>query len=166
MRAAILTVSDKGSRGQRIDQSGPALVHWLGERGVEVTTTAIVADEQELIARTLQKWSDDPNSADLIVTTGGTGLSPRDVTPEATLQVLDRTVPGFSEAMRAASLVKTPHAMLSRAVCGVRNRTLILNLPGSPAAAIENLEAVWPAVPHAIRKLQGNMEDCAQSQGN
>jgi molybdenum cofactor synthesis domain-containing protein len=160
IRAAILTVSDKGSRGERGDQSGPALAETLSGRGVEVVATALVADEQPLIASALRKWA-DAHAADLILTTGGTGLSPRDVTPEATMQVLDRIVPGFSEAMRASSLAKTPFAMLSRAVCGVRRRTLILNLPGSPAGAIENLEAVWPAVPHAIRKLQGDMEDCA-----
>jgi molybdenum cofactor synthesis domain-containing protein len=160
MRAAILTVSDKGSRGERTDQSGPALSQWLTGRGVEVVASALVADEQPLIASALRKWSDSA-AADLILTTGGTGLSPRDVTPEATLQILDRVVPGFSEAMRAASLAKTPFAMLSRAVCGIRKRTLILNLPGSPAGAIENLQAVWPALPHAIRKLQGDMEDCA-----
>ncbi len=111
----------------------------------------------------MPQWSDS-GDADLILTTGGTGVSPRDVTPEATLQVLDRIVPGFSEAMRATSLGKTPYAMVSRAVCGIRKRTLILNLPGSPAGAVENLEAVWPAVPHAIRKLQGDMTDCAPPQ--
>ena len=160
IRAAILTISDKGSRGERSDQSGPALANWLAGHSVELTSTALVADEQSLIAGALRNWSDS-NAVDLILTTGGTGLSPRDVTPEATLQVLDRVVPGFSEAMRAASLAKTPHAMLSRAFCGIRKYTLILNLPGSPTAAIENLEAVWPAVPHAIRKLQGDMQDCA-----
>jgi molybdenum cofactor synthesis domain-containing protein len=163
MRAAILTVSDKGSRGERIDRSGPALAQWLTGHDAEVAFTELVADERPLIANVLRKWSDS-NAADLILTTGGTGLSPRDVTPEATLQILDRVVPGFSEVMRAASLIKTPHAMLSRAVCGIRNRALILNLPGSPAAAVENLEAVWPAIPHAIRKLQGDMEDCAPPQ--
>ena len=159
IRAAILTVSDKGSRGERSDQSGPALAAWLTDRGVEVAATALVADEQPLIASALRKWA-DTHAADLILTTGGTGLSPRDVTPEATMQVLDRVVPGFGEAMRASSLAKTPFAMLSRAVCGVRRRTLILNLPGSPAGAIENLEAIWSGIPHAIRKLQGDMEDC------
>jgi molybdenum cofactor synthesis domain-containing protein len=163
IRATILTVSDKGSRGQRIDQSGPALARWLTERSVEVVASAMVADEQPLIASALQQWSDS-GEADLILTTGGTGLSPRDVTPEATMQILHRVIPGFSEAMRAASLAKTPYAMLSRAVCGIRNRTLILNLPGSPAGAVENLEAVWPAVPHAIRKLQGDPADCVPSQ--
>jgi len=159
IRAAILTVSDKGSRGHRKDESGPALAAWLAERGVEVTATGMVADEQALIGGALRQWA-DAGAIDLIVTTGGTGLSPRDVTPEATLAVLDRVVPGFAEAMRAASIIKTPRAMLSRAVCGIRGRALIVNLPGSPAAAVENLEAVWGAVPHAIRKLQGDMEDC------
>jgi molybdopterin adenylyltransferase len=160
IRAAILTVSDKGSRGERIDQSGPALTRWLSERGVEIAVAAMVADEQSLIASALRQWSDS-GDADLILTTGGTGVSPRDVTPEATVQVLHRVIPGFSEAMRAASLTKTPFAMVSRAVCGIRHRTLILNLPGSPTAAVENLEAVWPAVPHTIRKLQGDPADCA-----
>jgi molybdenum cofactor synthesis domain-containing protein len=159
IRVAILTVSDKGSRGERTDQSGPALAQWLTQRSVEIASTAMVADEQPLIANALREWSDS-TAIDLIVTTGGTGLSPRDVTPEATAQVLDRTIPGFSEAMRAASLTKTPYAMLSRALCGIRGRTLIVNLPGSPVAAIENLEAIWPAVPHAIRKLQGDTQDC------
>jgi molybdenum cofactor synthesis domain-containing protein len=163
IRAAILTVSDKGSVGQRIDLSGPALSSWLTAHDVEVAATALVADEQPLIASALRKWA-DAATADLILTTGGTGLSPRDVTPEATMQVLDRVVPGFSEAMRAASLARTPFAMLSRAVCGIRKRALILNLPGSPAAAVENLEAIWAAVPHAIRKLQGDMADCAPPQ--
>jgi molybdenum cofactor synthesis domain-containing protein len=161
IRAAILTVSDKGSRGERIDQSGPGLSRWLADRGVEITASSMVADEAPLIAAALQQWSDS-NAADLILTTGGTGLSPRDVTPEATMQILDRIVPGFSEAMRAASLAKTPFAMLSRAVCGIRKRSLILNLPGSPAGAIENLEAVWRAIPHAIKKLQGDPSDCIQ----
>jgi molybdopterin adenylyltransferase len=160
LRAAILTISDKGSRGERIDQSGPALTAWLAERGVKIVVTALVADEQPQIASALRKWA-DAATADLILTTGGTGLAPRDVTPEATMHILDRVAPGFAEAMRAASLAKTPNAMLSRAVCGVRRRSLILNLPGSPAAAVENLEAVWPAIPHAIAKLQGDPNDCA-----
>lgn len=162
IRAAILTISDKGSRGERTDQSGPALSRWLGEHDVEIAVTAMLADEQPLIASALQQWSDSGDT-DLILTTGGTGVSPRDVTPEATLQVLHRVIPGFSEAMRAASLTKTPFAIVSRAVCGIRNRTLILNLPGSPKAAVENLEAVWAAVPHTIRKLQGDPADCAPS---
>jgi molybdenum cofactor synthesis domain-containing protein len=163
IRAAILTVSDKGSTGQRTDQSGPALSRWLSERGVRIAAEAMVADEQPLIASALQQWADS-GDADLILTTGGTGVSPRDVTPEATVQVLQRIIPGFSEAMRAASLAKTPFAMISRGVCGDRNGTLILNLPGNPTAAVENLEAVWPAVPHAIRKLQGDPFDCVPPQ--
>jgi molybdenum cofactor synthesis domain-containing protein len=163
IRAAILTVSDKGSRGERTDQSGPALSGWLAEHGVEIAVTAIIADEQSLIASVLRQWSDS-NDTDLILTTGGTGVSPRDVTPEATQQVLQRVIPGFGEAMRAASATKTPFAIVSRAVCGIRNRTLILNLPGSPRAAVENLEAVWPAVPHTIGKLQGDPADCATPQ--
>jgi molybdenum cofactor synthesis domain-containing protein len=163
IRAAILTVSDKGSRGERIDKSGPALAQWLSERGVEIATTSMVADEQDLIAKSIEQWSDS-GDADLILTTGGTGVSPRDVTPEATMRVLDRIIPGFSEVMRATSLSKTPYAMVSRAVCGIRKRTLILNLPGSPAGAVENLDAVWSAVPHTIRKLQGDMTDCAPPQ--
>jgi len=159
MRAAILTVSDRGSRGEREDISGPALAKWVMERGVQVAAATLVADEVKLIADTLQAWADS-NAVDLILTTGGTGVSPRDVTPEATRQVLDREIPGFSEAMRAASLRKTVHAVLSRAVCGVRKKTLIINLPGSPAGAIENLEAVWEAVPHAVKKIKGDMEDC------
>jgi molybdenum cofactor synthesis domain-containing protein len=162
MRAAILTVSDKGSRGEREDQSGPALAVWLAEHGVEVVSSAVVADEQPLIAAALSEWA-YMGRVDLILTTGGTGVSPRDVTPEATALVLDRVIPGFSEVMRAVSLQKTPRAMLSRGVCGIRGRALIMNLPGSPAAAVENLEAVWEAVPHAIRKIQGDMEDCAPS---
>jgi molybdopterin adenylyltransferase len=160
IRAAILTVSDKGSEGRREDESGPALSHWLTKQGAEVFAAHMVADEQPLIAAALRQWSES-GGADLILTTGGTGVSPRDVTPEATLQVLDRIVPGFSEAMRASSLRKTPFAMLSRGVCGIRRHTLILNLPGNPDAAVENLEAVWAAVPHAIRKLQGDPSDCA-----
>lgn len=160
IRAAVLTISDKGSRGERIDQSGPALVRFLAAHGVEIAAVSLVADEQPLISQALRQWSDS-GEADLVLTTGGTGVSPRDVTPEATQQVLDRIIPGFSEAMRAASLAKTPAAMISRALCGIRKRTLILNLPGSPAAAVENLEAVWAAVPHAIRKLQGDPADCA-----
>jgi molybdenum cofactor synthesis domain-containing protein len=162
IRAAILTVSDKGSRGERDDQSGPALATWMTERGVEVKALAMVADEESLIAAALRDWADE-GEIDLIVTTGGTGVSPRDVTPEATTTVLERVVPGFSEVMRAVSLRKTARAMLSRGVCGIRGRVLILNLPGSPAAAVENLEAVWDAVPHAVKKIQGDMEDCAPS---
>ncbi len=161
MKAAILTLSDQGSRGERADLSGPALASWLSGRGVEIARTEIIPDEADLISSKLAEWADG-GEFDLILTTGGTGVSPRDVTPEATLRVMDRTIPGFSEAMRAASLAKTPQAMISRAVSGVRKQTLIVNLPGSPRGAIENLEVVWPAIPHALKKIQGDMGDCVE----
>lgn len=159
MKAAILTVSDKGYRGEREDRSGPALAAWLGERGVQVVWTRVLPDQTADIAAQLIEWADSL-VCDLILTTGGTGVSPRDVTPEATRRVLEREIPGLGEAMRAASLAKTPFAMLSRAVAGVRGRALLVNLPGSPAGAIENLEAIWAAVPHAVKKVQGDTEDC------
>lgn len=158
----ILTVSDRSSRGSRPDSSGPALVEKLAGAGLSVTQTAIVPDEVSEISRVLVEWSDNIG-LDLILTTGGTGLSPRDVTPEATMQVITRVIPGMAEVMRAVSLSKTPHAMISRAIAGVRNSTLIINLPGSPKGAIENLEAVLPAIPHAIAKIQGDPTDCAQN---
>jgi len=161
MKAAILTLSDKGSRGERADVSGPALASWLTEREVEIARTEVIPDEADLISAKLAEWADG-GEFDLILTTGGTGVSPRDVTPEATVRVLDRLIPGFGEAMRAASLAKTPQAMISRAVSGVRKQTLIVNLPGSPRGAIENLEAVWPAIPHALKKIQGDMGDCVK----
>lgn len=161
MKAAILTLSDKGARGERADLSGPALAFWLSQRQVEIARTEIIADEADLISAKLAEWADG-GEFDLILTTGGTGLSPRDVTPEATVRVLDRVIPGFGEAMRVASLAKTPLAMISRAVSGVRKKTLIVNLPGSPRGAIENLEAVWPAIPHALQKIQGDMGDCVK----
>jgi molybdenum cofactor synthesis domain-containing protein len=161
MKAAILTLSDQGARGERADLSGPALASWLSGREVEIARTEIIPDEADLISSKLAEWADG-GEFDLILTTGGTGVSPRDVTPEATESVLDRVIPGFGEAMRAASLAKTPQAMISRAVSGVRKRTLIVNLPGSPRGAIENLEAVWPAIPHALKKIQGDMGDCVK----
>ncbi|ANA39676.1 MULTISPECIES: molybdopterin adenylyltransferase [Geobacter] len=160
MKAAILTLSDKGSRGERADASGPALVAWLAERGVETVRTEIIPDEADLISARLAAWA-DAGDADLILTTGGTGVSPRDVTPDATMTILDRLIPGFGEVMRMRSLQKTPNAMISRAVAGIRGTALIINLPGSPRGAVENLEAVWPAVPHAVEKIQGNTRDCA-----
>ena len=160
MKAAILTLSDKGSRGERADVSGPALASWLAERKVEIVRSEVIPDEADLISAKLAEWADS-GEFDLILTTGGTGVSPRDVTPEATVKVLDRVIPGFGEAMRASSFTKTPQAMISRAVSGVRKQTLIVNLPGSPRGAIENLEAVWPAIPHALKKIQGDMGDCA-----
>jgi molybdopterin adenylyltransferase len=160
MRAAILTMSDKGARGERKDESGPALENWLGERGVTTVEYGMIPDDHGTIAATLKSWSDS-GRFDLILTTGGTGVSPRDVTPDATLQIVDRTIPGFGEVMRLKSLEKTPHAIISRAVAGIRGNVLIINLPGSPKGAIENLEAIWPAVPHAIAKIQGDPGECA-----
>jgi molybdopterin adenylyltransferase len=131
----------------------------LTDEGFEVIATATVPDEEAAIRPILIGWADD-RTADLILTTGGTGLSPRDVTPEATAGVIDRLIPGMAEAMRSASLTKTPHAMISRAVAGVRGGTLIVNLPGSPKGARENLQAVLPALDHAIAKIQGDPSDC------
>jgi len=160
LRAGILTVSDRSSQGLRADASGPELVDVLRSRGVSVEWTAVCPDDEGEIRKVLVGWADE-NSADLILTTGGTGLSPRDVTPEATMSVIKRVIPGMAEAMRAASIKKTPHAMLSRAMAGVRGRTLIINLPGSPKGARENLEAVMPALEHAIAKIQGDPSECA-----
>lgn len=161
MKAAILTLSDKGSRGERTDLSGPALREWLVARQVEVVRIAMMPDEQEQIADQLRDWADNLQP-DLILTTGGTGVSPRDVTPEATRRVVDRELPGFGELMRRKSLEKTPHAIISRALAGIRVATLIINLPGSPKGATENLEAIWEAVPHTVAKLQGDPGDCAR----
>lgn len=127
---------------------------------MRTTRREIVADNEEDIARILKEWSDG-ETVDVILTTGGTGVAPRDVTPEATTAVADRIVPGMAEAMRAASLAKTPHAMISRAVVVIRKKTLIVNLPGSPRGALENLETVVPAVEHAVAKIQGDPSDCA-----
>ena len=160
MNAAILTLSDKGSRGEREDLSGPALRDWLAGRGVSVAWMALMPDELEQIAALLKDWA-DRLKPDLILTTGGTGVSPRDLTPEATRRVIDRELPGFAERMRQESLQKTPHAIISRAIAGIRGETLIVNLPGSPKGAIENLAAIWPAIPHAIAKIKGDPSDCA-----
>ncbi len=160
LRAGVLTISDRSSQGLREDKSGPELASMLQRHGIEVAWTEVVPDEVSDIRRILIQWADE-QGADLILTTGGTGLSPRDVTPEATTSVVDRQVPGMAEAMRAASMAKTPHAMISRAVVGVRGKTLIINLPGSPRGAVENLEAVLPALRHAIDKIQGDPSECA-----
>lgn len=159
-RIGVVTLSDKGSQGQRVDESGPVVQQMLKSVGA-VTHATILPDDIESIARILTDWS-DREQLNLIVTTGGTGLTPRDVTPQATLRVIDYEIPGMAEVMRMQSLKKTPHAMLSRAIVGVRRQTMILNLPGSPKAARENLEAVLPALPHALAKLAGDPSDCAQ----
>jgi len=159
MRAAILTLSDRCSTGERADGSGPALKSWLEERGVTVGHCEVIPDESELISERLAQWADS-GLYDLILTTGGTGVSPRDVTPEATERIVDRLIPGFGELMRLESLKKTPHAIISRAVAGIRGRALIVNLPGSPKGAAENLSFVWAAIPHAVAKIQGDPEEC------
>jgi len=159
MKAAVLTLSDRCSTGERADGSGPALRAWLEERGVTVSRTEVIPDDGELISQKLVQWADS-GEFDLILTTGGTGVSPRDVTPEATERVVDRLLPGFGEVMRMESLKKTAHAMISRAVAGIRKQTLIINLPGSPKGASECISFVWPAVPHTVAKLQGDPEDC------
>ena len=159
MNAAILTLSDRCSTGEREDGSGPALKAWLEERGVTVTRCEVIPDEGQLISEKLIEWSDS-GSFDLILTTGGTGVSPRDVTPEATERVVDRLLPGFGEVMRMESLKKTANAIVSRAVAGIRKQALIINLPGSPKGATECISFVWPAVPHTVAKLQGDPEDC------
>ncbi len=152
-RVGILTVSDRSARGEREDVSGPALIQMVREElGFMVAQYAIVPDEREQIAETLRRWADDLR-LDLILTTGGTGFAPRDVTPEATLSVVEKIAPGLAEAMRAASLALTPHAMLSRAVAGIRGHTLIVNLPGSPKAARENLLTIAPALRHGLALL-------------
>jgi molybdenum cofactor synthesis domain-containing protein len=159
-RAGVLTLSDKGSEGLRQDLSGPIIIEILKGLGISVEVSAIIPDDLTLIKERLTSWC-DKQSLDLIVTTGGTGLSPRDVTPDATLTVIDKRVPGMEEVMRLESLKKTPHAMISRAVVGVRKHTLIINVPGSPKGARECLESIAPALPHALDKLGGDMSECA-----
>ena len=158
-RIGILTLSDKGACGEREDESGTLLTELVSGLG-NVLRYQIIADDQDKIVMMLKSWVDDLG-LDLILTTGGTGLSPRDVTPQATAAVLDYQVPGMAEAMRAASLKKTSRAMISRALAGVRQQTLIVNLPGSPKAVKENLEVVLPVLPHALAKLKGDPDDCA-----
>lgn len=156
---AILTISDKGSRGERQDTSGPQLQGQLTNAGFRIVDYIIVPDQQELIRETIVKWVDQ-DQIDLIVTTGGTGLSPSDRTPEATRPLLDFEIPGIPEAMRITSFAKTPNAVLSRGVAGIRKESLIINLPGSERAARENLEVVLPALHHALYKTKGGAKDC------
>jgi molybdopterin adenylyltransferase len=158
-RVGILTISDKGHAGEREDTAGPELGRLLDPGIFQVEATGMVPDEHEAIVAQLVQWS-DVDHLDLILTTGGTGLTPRDITPEATLAVAERLVPGIPEAMRAAGLQKTPHAMLSRGLAVTRGCTLIINLPGSPKGARESLEAILSALPHALEKLSGSTAEC------
>ena len=159
-RAAVVTVSDKGFSGEREDESGRVVREMLEGAGIEVARTEILPDDLPALRGLLEEICG--KGFNLIVTTGGTGLSPRDVTPEATLSVIDREVPGMAEVMRAESLKETPHAMISRAVCGLAGPTLIINLPGSPKGARECLQVVLPAVPHAIEVASGGASECAK----
>ena len=159
IKAGVLTISDKGFRGQRKNESGAVVADLLAKAGYLVEKQDIVPDDQEKIAERLITWV-DKDGLRLIVTTGGTGVSPTDVTPEAMLRVIKYQVPGMAEAMRASSLRKTPHAMLSRAIVGVRGSSLIINLPGSPDGAEENLSVILPALNHGLAKIGGDPSDC------
>jgi molybdopterin adenylyltransferase len=155
VRCAILTISDRSSKGIRPDTSGVSLVEQVKNKNWSVVKTKIIPDEYDEIKQVLTDWCDE-GDIDVILTTGGTGFSPRDVTPEATSAVIERPVPGLAEAMRQESLKVTPHAMLSRAIAGIRKRTLIINFPGSPKAALENLAVVATVLPHAVELLQNS----------
>ncbi len=159
-KIGIITVSDRSSRGERDDLSGPEIRKWCEKLNFTVVEEIIIPDEADVIKKTLIELSD--KGIDLILTTGGTGFAPRDVTPEATKAVIEREAPGFAEVMRMRSLQITPHAMLSRAVSGIRKNTLIINLPGSPKGVGENLEFIESAIPHAIKLLKNEVKDCAE----
>ena len=160
--AAVITISDKGYLGQREDTSGPNLVEILKEKGFDVTYTAIIPDYREIIKAELTKWADVKNIA-LVLTTGGTGFSPRDITPEAAMEIIERPTPGIPEAMRAESMRITPKGCLSRSVAGIRNRSLIITLPGSKKASAENLLAVIDPVAHGLDMLYSEgSADCAK----
>ncbi|MDA8442636.1 MAG: MogA/MoaB family molybdenum cofactor biosynthesis protein [Peptococcaceae bacterium] len=162
IKIGVITASDKGARGERVDLSGDLIKQLVVQIGGEVTAYSVLPDDQATLAAQLRIYADELN-LDLVFTTGGTGFSPRDVTPEATLAVVERLTPGIPEVMRQESLKKTPKAMLSRAVAGIRGRTLIVNLPGSPKAVAECLEAIFPALPHGIEILQGQATECART---
>ena len=157
----ILTLSDKGARGEREDLSGVEIKRLMADIPAEVKAYEVIPDEKYLIKDKLIEYADDLG-LDVIITTGGTGVSPRDVTPDATLEVIDKEIPGMAEVMRFESLKKTPRAMISRAVVGLRGRTLIINLPGSPKGVRENLSAILPAISHAVEKIKGDPSECAQ----
>jgi molybdenum cofactor synthesis domain-containing protein len=154
MEIGILTVSDRSSQGKYKDRSGEVVREVLSRLEMRVVAYDVIPDDKDLISQRLMEWADE-GDCDVIITTGGTGLGPRDVTPEATLLVVDRLAPGFTEAMRMESLKRTPHAMLSRAVAGIRGDCLIINLPGSPGAVRECLEVILETLPHAVEMLKG-----------
>lgn len=156
----ILTLSDKGARGEREDLSGAEIKRLMADIPAEVKAYEVIPDEKFLIKDKLIEYADELG-LDVIITTGGTGVSPRDVTPDATLEVIDKEIPGMAEVMRFESLKKTPRAMISRAVVGLRGRTLIINLPGSPKGVRENLSAILPAISHAVEKIKGDPSECA-----
>jgi molybdenum cofactor synthesis domain-containing protein len=158
--AAIITVSDKGSQGKRQDLSGPAIAEMLAGAAIEIKNSLIVPDEIDQIQKAIINFA-DIEKVDLILTTGGTGVSPRDVTPDATLNIIDKQIPGMAEAMRYESRKITPHAMISRAIAGIRGKCLIINLPGSPRGAKENLAVILPALKHAVEKIKGDDSECA-----
>ena len=160
-QAAVITLSDKGARGERRDESGPAIAKRLTEAGYEVVEQLLLADEAAPLKTQLMRLADQ-RQLDLVLTTGGTGFGPRDITPEATLAVAHRNAPGIAEAMRAASLAITPRAMLSRAASVIRGKTLIINLPGSPKACMECMDVFLDTIPHAMGLLRGAVEDCAR----
>jgi molybdopterin adenylyltransferase len=162
IRFGILTLSDRSASGERADSSGPALAALIQAEGWSVAKQSLLPDDEAAIRSLLASWADS-GDMDVVLTTGGTGFSPRDVTPEATRAVINREAPGLAEAMRAASLKITPHAMLSRIVTGIRAKTLIINLPGSPKGAVENLQVVVPVLPHAVQLLQ---EDASSESGH
>lgn len=155
IRVAVLTISDRSARGERPDLSGPALSALIQGKGWQLTQYGVIPDDFEIIRDTLIEYC-DRDLADILLTTGGTGFAPRDVTPEATLAAMEKNAPGLAEAMRLESLKVTPHAMLSRAAAGIRGRTLVINLPGSPKAAVENLAVIIPVLPHAVELLRDN----------
>ena len=159
--AGVITVSDKGSRGEREDKSGQEIIGMLKGIGANVLHAMIIPDEKDQIKEALLEYA-DIRMLDIIVTTGGTGVSPRDVTPDATLDVIEKEVPGMAEAMRRESASITPHAMISRAIVGIRGNSLIVNLPGSPRGARQNLAVILPALKHAIEKIKGDDAECAQ----
>ncbi|MDI6717143.1 MAG: molybdopterin adenylyltransferase [Actinomycetota bacterium] len=163
IKVAILTISDKGSRGEREDTSGLEAKSIVEAEGAKVISYEVIPDEQYKIEEVLVRLADF-RDVDLILTTGGTGFSPRDVTPEATLAVIERQAPGFAEAIRHESLKITPHAMLSRAVSGIRGKTLIVNMPGSPKAVRESMQVILPALPHGLQILKGQTSECASQE--